>query len=395
MNRSMTDQQFRELAEKCELGIATPEEQKTFDEIYALLVKRHPTWDDTVMGDRDLLRSEMFKNLSVRVNKVHKQKRLFTLAKYVSAAVLLLALGMTWYIVSYRNELQNPGTTEAIVVEPGGNKALLTLADGRTIDLSGAEEGKLVEQEGLTVLKQADGQLLYQVQGESSEGAKAEITYNTISTPRGGQYQVVLSDGSKVWLNASSSLKFPSSFEGTAVRQVEMTGEAYFEVAKDKSRQFVVRSAEQNVTVLGTHFNINSYKDDGAVRTTLLEGRVKVKGMISKIDAGAPETVLNVGEQAVLTQHGIKVVEKNLEQVVDWKNGDFIFQQESISDIMSRVARWYDVKVVYEDGLDKGLTFSGTMSRSRSLNDLLDNLSSTGEVRFKIENSIVRVYTAS
>lgn len=395
MNRSMTNQQFRELAEKCEAGTATPEEQKTFEETYALMLKRYPNWNPTVMGDREEVRIEIFKNLSRSVNEVRKQKKVFTLAKYLSAAVLLLVFSLTLYIVAYRVEPQGRSVNKEMVVAPGGNRAILTLADGRSIDLTDAKEGMLVEQEGLTVLKQADGQLLYKVQEEPTIGAKAEITYNTISTPRGGQYQVVLSDGTKVWLNASSSLKFPSSFEGTTVRHVEMTGEAYFEVAKDKSRRFVVRSTDQDVTVLGTHFNINSYKDDGAVRTTLLEGRVKVNGTFAKSDGGAVETVLKAGEQAVLTHTGIKVVEKNLEQAVDWKNGDFIFQKESISDIMSRVARWYDVKVVYEDGLDKGLTFSGTMSRSRSLNDLLDNLSSTGEVRFKIEDSIVRVYAAS
>lgn len=271
-------------------------------------------------------------------------------------------------------------------VSPGGNKAILTLADGSTINLDSAKNGTLTEQGNIKIIKGEDGQLLYYA---DQEGATIK-GYNTISTPRGGKYEIVLADGSKVWLNAASSLKFPASFTGKA-REVILTGEGYFEVAKNALMPFHVRVNDMMVEVLGTHFNVNAYEDEGSVATTLLEGSVKIK---KDIGARAPSQslVLKPGEQAELAKSGKLEINyhANMQEVIAWKNNNFEFNNTPIQDIMRQISRWYDVEIDYRGALPVH-QLTGKISRNVNLNQLIDMLKYTG-VNMKIENKKIIIW---
>jgi len=256
---------------------------------------------------------------------------------------------------------------------PGGNKATLTLANGSTILLDSAANGILAEQGNASVSKRGDGVLAYEggAAGGRKPGAAGGISYNTLTTPRGGQYEVRLPDGTKVWLNAASSLTYPTAFTGVN-RKVTMTGEAYFEVAPDRQRPFEVGTGGLTVDVLGTHFNLNAYTDEAYVGTTLLEGSVRVR-------TGKAAVVLHPGEQG-LTEHsaggrgnpgGIKTAAQvNLEQVMAWKNGLFFFNHADIQTVMRQLSRWYDVEVEYQ-GVLPVRDFRGKMQRDLQLSQVL------------------------
>jgi hypothetical protein len=263
---------------------------------------------------------------------------------------------------------------------PGGNKAVLTLGDGRTIVLDDSAEGILASEGSISVRKTRDGQLIYSI--NKNVDAK-QVSFNTISTPRGGQYQVILPDGSKVWLNSASSLRFPTLFAGKE-RKVEMQGEAYFEIAKDASKPFIVAARATEVKVYGTHFNVMAYEDEEAQQTTLLEGSVKVS-------SGSKSNMLVPGEQAVISKNsGIRVTDKvNLSEVVAWKNGYFEFKDANIEVIMRQISRWYDVKVKYQGDIPAE-QFTGKISRKVNASELLKMLEYAG-VKFKTDNQTIIV----
>jgi ferric-dicitrate binding protein FerR (iron transport regulator) len=215
------------------------------------------------------------------------------------------------------------------------------------------------------------------------------LAYNTIATPRGGQYQLVLADGSKVWLNASSGLRYPTAFTGKE-RRVELTGEGYFEVAKNASMPFHVQVNQMDVEVLGTHFNINAYDDESAVKTTLLEGSVKV---VKRETANVKENpiVLQPGQQAEMKPHSPLAINHspNIEEVMAWKNGLFQFKAAGIETVLRQAARWYDVEFVYKGNIPE--KFSGQISRSANAEQLLKILELTGKVKFEINGKTIIV----
>lgn len=261
---------------------------------------------------------------------------------------------------------------------PGGNKAVLTLADGSTIVLDDVQNGTLTRQGNTKVLK-FNGKLAYSLTNED----RNEILYNTITTPRGGQYQVELPDGSEVWLNSASSLYFPTAFFGKE-RRVEVTGEAYFEIAKNASMPFIVKVNGAEVRVLGTHFNVMGYKDEAALKITLLEGKVKfVNGSINSI--------LKPGQQSQLAKNGqVKVVsDVDVEEVVAWKNGIFDFEGVDIQSVTRQLSRWYDVEIVYNKKIDD--LFYAKILKNTKLTDVLKALELTGKVRFAVEGKKVIV----
>lgn len=312
------------------------------------------------------------------------------------AALLLAVSAVGLYFFNKKDlseslQVQNIGTREQSIITPGGNKAVLTLDNGTVINLEDAENGELAIEAGTTVTKTKNGQLVYNnKQAKSAAGtATANAHINTLTTPRGGQYQVNLPDGTKVWLNAASSLKFPSTFSGLTQRKVELSGEAYFEVAKDNTPQklaFIVVSGKQEVEVLGTHFNINAYADEADIKTTLLEGSVKVS------QAGRSHNViLKPGEEALLTADSFVVQQADLEKNIDWKSNKFIFKNESLEGIMRKISRWYDVEVEYAGSVPKQETFSGTLSRFDRVEKVLHRLEMTGEVSFKIKGRRITV----
>lgn len=263
-------------------------------------------------------------------------------------------------------------------VDPGGNRATLTLADGSVILLDQAQNGVLAQQGASKVIK-LDGKLLY----DPAVNITGQIVYNTISTPKGGQYQLELPDGSLVWLNATSSIRFPTAFIEKE-RRVEVKGEAYLEVAKKPNKPFVVAVNGSEIRVLGTHFNINAYGDEDDLRTTLLEGSIKF------IDGNTSHT-LRPGQQSQLTKaRTVKVVSKvDVDEVVAWKNGLFSFDNAGIETIMRQLSRWYDVDVDYRGRIDD--LFIAEMHRNIKLSDVLKALELTGKVRFEIEGKKIIV----
>lgn len=293
--------------------------------------------------------------------------------RYYIAAAALLFICLSAGLLFFNNYTPKPQTQRDNLVQnniaPGSNKATLTLEDGRKIILTDAINGRLANQAGVNISKTADGQLVYKISDQENK----KLSYNSIETPRGGQYQVNLPDGTRIWMNSASVLKFPTSFAAQASRRVELSGEAYFEVAHDPKHPFRVKTAHQEVEVLGTHFNINSYTDEASTRTTLLQGRVKVNS-----------TLLKPGQESVLTPNSILVKPADIETTMAWKNGYFLFKNEDLPGIMRKISRWYDVEIVYPESLaDKH--FEGSISRFKNVAEVLRKFELTGNIHFKIE----------
>lgn len=313
----------------------------------------------------------------------------------VAAIMLLIGAGIWFGLVRTRKtELVTNGTKTTPIkdVEPGGNKAILTLGDNSTIVLDNAANGRLGQEGSSMVNKTKDGELKYEPAGNTPSA----ITYNTLATPRGGQYQLVLPDGSKVWLNAASSIKFPTAFAGNE-RKVEMTGEVYFEVAKNPKQPFKVFIAPQAgrpeaaVEVLGTHFNINAYDDENAMKTTLLEGKVKV-GNPRQAGADWQSAILKPGEQAELTPDSRLTIhdKADLESIMAWKNGLFHFENVDIKAVMRQISRWYDVEVEYK-GTIKNEPLFIEIPRNTNLSDVLKVLETTADLQLRLEGKKVIV----
>jgi transmembrane sensor len=321
----------------------------------------------------------------VRIKKqiAAEKKKMIPLFKrkwfQVAAAAILLFGVFTFYKLGLsKNDIkQQVAKTNSEDIAPGSNKAVLTLADGSQIVLDSAANGNLTKQGNTTIIK-LDGKLAY-----SASGNNGEVLYNTISTPKGGMYQIVLSDGSKVWLNASSSLRFPTAFTGKQ-RNVELSGEAYFEIEKNALMPFNVAVSEMNVQVLGTHFNVMAYNEESEIKTTLLEGAVKVT-------KGSAVALLKPGKQASLDNSGaIKITDAEIEKDLAWKNGMFFFENTGIKTIMQQLNRWYDADISYQGNVTNR-RFTGQISRYINLSGVLKMLELTGDIPFKIEGKKILV----
>jgi transmembrane sensor len=296
------------------------------------------------------------------------------------AASLLLCISLVWLLRPIARhpvqaKLIQPGSS----IHPGGNKAILTLANGEEIVLDSAQNGKIAQQGATTIIK-LNGRLGYNT-GNANSG---ELLYNTITTPKGGQYEIVLPDGSRVWLNSASSLKFPTAFKGKE-RQVELTGEGYFEIEKNAHMPFSVSINKLKVQVLGTSFNTMAYTDEGVINTTLLEGAVAVS-------EGDLVKRLLPGQQAKLSSgdHRLTVGKADIQKAVAWKNGLFEFDNTDLATIMRQLARWYDVEIIYRVTPDK-TPLGGSISRSLNLTEVLNLLEANGINHFKIEGKKIIV----
>ncbi len=297
---------------------------------------------------------------------------------YAVAASVIIVVGLIIFKPFSGNKPDNSNsvTTSTNDILPGGNKAVLTLANGEKVILDSTADGSLTMQ-GNTTITKSDGQLRY----VNTTGTD-EPLYNTISTPNGGQYKLTLSDGSKVWLNAASSIYYPVAF-AVNERIVTITGEAYFEIAKDAAKPFKVKVNDAVVEVLGTHFNVNAYTNEPVIRTTLAEGSVKVSTKTTKV-------ILAPGQEAQLNQQGeIKTTAANLEETLAWKDGQFLFKDAPIENIMRQVERWYDADVVYEN--KPADHFNVELSRNVPVSKMLRFLELTNRVHFKIENKKIVV----
>ncbi|HEY8895402.1 MAG TPA: FecR domain-containing protein [Niastella sp.] len=324
--------------------------------------------------------------------------------RLTAAALVLVMAGWAWFYLS-RSKATSVPVVSAVTIKkdipPGSNKALLTLGDGTTIVLDTVQTGLLALQGQTSIIKQNTGQLIYNSRSTAQPKA-GDVLYNRVTTPRGGQFQLVLPDGTKVWLNAGSSLRFPASFS-TRERRVQLTGEAYFEVAHNAKKPFIVNvNNKEEVTVLGTHFNVNAYDNEEAIKTTLLEGRVRV-GSGEKAEGRGQRAekeqsvVLKPGEQVSLSRTSparpdgrsggqlSQPIPVQTAGVIAWKNGYFRFKETGIRELMRQVERWYNVDVEYRtDRTDQ--YYTGVVSRSQNISALLKTLELTGTVHFQIDN---------
>ncbi len=315
---------------------------------------------------------------SVQSSNEISPKKMRWIKPFTIAASVLMVLG-AYLFYQNRGEQSLIGSTIAYDIPAGGNRAILTLSDGNKVILDSLSEGTAINEGNIRIIKSSDGQVTYSVNTKGSHRG----SYNTIETPIGGFYQIHLPDGTRVWLNALSSLKFPTSFPSD-IRQVQLRGEAYFEVAKDKAKPFVVDVNDMQVKVLGTHFNINSYTPRSAIYTTVLEGAVAV----SKADQS--KTVLP-GQQ--LQYNGANTMhvanEVDVTQVTAWKEGYFSKKAISLKDLMEEVSRWYGVKVIYSEPIQA--EFVAKLPKDISLKELITLLELTGEVKFDLNLKTLKI----
>lgn len=297
-----------------------------------------------------------------------------TWIKFAIAASITIALSFSFYFYNAKiNVVQEKVASN--VLKPGTHTATLTLGNGEKVVLDQVK-GRVSTHRGIQIFKTASGQLVYKL-SQTAKMNRAE--FNTIETPKGGQYQIIMSDGSSVWLNAQSSLKYPVSFS-TKERVVHLIGEAYFEITKHKDAPFKVITGDQVVEVLGTHFNINSYSDEPVIKTTLLEGSVRVSNLRNN-----EKKILTPGQQSIFGVNYLRVNEVDPEETIAWKNGYFTFNNTNLESILRQVSRWYNVDIAYEDEKVRHQLFSGNVSRFENASQVLSILELTGLVHFKIE----------
>ena len=308
--------------------------------------------------------------------------------RYTAAAAVILIAGIGFWTLNEKQQKETIGELPIVQKEvpPGKDGAILTLADGTTVVLDSMGNGMVARQNGAHVVLE-DGKITYY-----AASATVAVTYNTMTTPRGRQFNVTLPDGTRVWLNAASSLRYPTVFNGSE-RKVQVTGEAYFEVAQNKNQPFKVEIGKGiEVEVLGTHFNVNTYDDEPTINTTLLEGSVKVVSKNSPEGNGNP-VVLRPGQQAQYsnTEEGTspRIRQVDLDEVVAWKDGAFSFNDADLKAVMRQLSRWYDVDIEYAGEISEKDRFTGKLGRSIPLADLLAEMKDY-DVKFRIEgNKIV------
>lgn len=379
----MENKDAKSIFERLQAGKATEEEQKLVKEW--LLFGQLPA---SGVSREELLLDIALMDKQVRLPVVTRGRfRLWPRIAGIAAAVALIVFGV-WFYTShhFNNRKDLPNYTSDIA--PGKQGATLTLANGKKIRLTEQAQGKLAEEAGVQISKTASGQLTYEIKGGDAESNKI----NTLSTAKGETYIVTLPDKSKVWLNAASSLTYSASLNERGLRRVRLEGEAYFEVTKNKKRPFVVESRNQVVTVLGTHFNINSYRNEPAVKTTLLEGSVRVNPVTGYGNIMRHvEQVLKPGQQSLLDgKHVIEVAEADTDEALAWKDGFFRFNGEDVRSIMRKLSRWYDIEVVYEGNVSAEVYY-GKVSRSKNISAVLKVLEKSQGVHFKIEGRRVTV----
>ncbi|HEX8023747.1 FecR family protein [Mucilaginibacter sp.] len=383
----MTEDQYLSLCEKYLRGEHTPEEE--------ILIKKYQ-FDNGLLDEhlanidiadqerlRALLHHKLQASLNIRETPVVRMRRW----PYAAAAAVLLFATAGIYII--KSNKKGQGNQVAITsniakneIRPGSDKAVLTLANGNTITLGDAQNGVLSKQGNAAISKSGNGIVISKSNGNKKP--EADNAMNTIAIPRGGKYNITLADGTKVWLNSASALSFPAAFTGTE-RKVTLTGEAYFEVAKNKAMPFKIDvNGKEVVEVLGTHFNISAYTDEQSISTTLLEGSVK-------INYRNRSTLIKPGQMAVNDSgEGVTVKQANIEEVMAWKNDSFIFNNDNIIAIMKKISRWYDVDVVFKGDMTN-INLYGNFSRSKGLASLLKNIELVNKVRFVTEERRVTV----
>lgn len=381
----MEPERLKSLAAKITDGTASDEELKAYAR-HIVHLEKYNEIDELGIEESALLKETMQTEIMNQLfqESTQKKKRKHYYAAVAAALVCGVFVCFYWYLRKEHMHKQFVLAEKSVPIAPGKNQATLTLSDGSTIALSEGETGKIASQGQTEILKTEEGILQYQHDPNQEEAGTPVL--NSMHTPIGGQFQLVLPDGSKVWLNAASSITYPTRFTGKE-RRVKVSGEAYFEIQKNIVQPFVVEMAHQQIEVLGTSFNVKDYPESFS-ETTLLSGRVKVSAGTSS--GHMQEVLLDVGEKAAMERSGLVVRKADIDEVIAWKMGFFKFQDD-IKNIMPQIARWYDVEIIYQLDTNKSLAFGGKIARSRPLKEVLRLIEETGNVHFKIEGRRVMV----
>lgn len=324
----------------------------------------------------------------VQSGTAQKQVRVktFRLRPWHWASIAAAAVFIIWIstISPFQNKKNGlPIAAGSVDVAAGGSGATLTLSDGKKIRLLDNKQTELALEDGIKAIKSADGELIYS--NEASDDHPTSSHYNILSTGKGQTFGLVLPDGSKVWLNSGSRLEYPVSFKGKQSRVVKLEGEAYFEVAKDKKHPFFVNGSSQQVQVLGTRFNINSYPEEQAVSTTLVEGSIRLL-------SGQQQRLLLPGEQAINSGSTIKVVKAKIEDVLDWRSGEFFFDNTNFAAAFRKLERWYNVEFIYDSQVSQDMLAGGWISMKNNLSAVLALIERSGQVTFRKEGRKIYVY---
>lgn len=373
----MSPERYIKLYEKYLSGSCTPEEE-------AMLMNYQDNFkpqgsSQQLSDEQRVAKSEIYNEITKAIDK-QKIKPLWSRFWWAAATVLVTVGAVGLFLIHTPKKLHDDSTASANrlkPIKPGTTTAVLTLANGSKIVLDSVKNGVLANSGNTTIKKQNNGLITYQNTKDAGAPSNPNAL-NSIIIPRGGRYAVTLPDGTSVWLNSKSSLTYPVAFTGSE-RKVTLSGEAYFEVAKNKTHPFIVHTAQADVRVLGTHFNINAYDDENGMKATLLEGSVQLShNSLAVMLVPGQQGIVTVGDQHIQTKN------VNVDNVVAWKNGYFIFKGQKIGDVMRQISRWYDVDVEYKGNMPDE-TIGGMYSQNKDIKELLDGLEFTGLVHFKIE----------
>lgn len=380
----MNESEISALLRKHREGTLSPADQDKLDAWYLHKVSN----SNLQLNEYEL--EESYQKLKSKLPLYQEPKVISIWPRVAVAASIVLLLGTGIFYFSKSEKEQNiQVAAKPLEIAPGGNRGILTLSNGKQIILSDLSAKDTIAQEGdqdeVTIKMDANGVITYVINPNVAGSKADDNSFNTLSTPTGGQYNIVLADGTKVYLNAVSSIKYPTQFNGNQ-RIVELEGEAYFEVAKDKSKPFIVKSDKQSIEVLGTHFNVHAYDNESIVKTTLLEGSVAVSSKNQK-------AILKPGQQSNVSDNTTKITVKDVdtEAAIAWKNGRFKFDDADLKSVMKQLERWYGIKVEYRGDVSD-VRFNGGTFRNKNLSEVLKVLE-LSNIKFKVEGKTIIVYS--
>lgn len=376
----MKENEILALLQKYQDGTLSNEDQDKLDAWYL----HKASTSNLQLSDYELEDSYELLKSKLPLQAEPKVIRLWPRVAVAASIALLLGTGI-FYFTKPKEQIV-PVAEKAQEIAPGGTRGILTLSNGKQIILANISAKDTIAKEGeeVTIKMGANGVITYIINPDADASKNNPNAFNTLSTPTGGQYNIVLADGTKVYLNAVSSIKYPTQFNGDK-RLVELDGEAYFEVAKDKSKPFIVKSDNQSIEVLGTHFNVHAYANESVVKTTLLEGSVAVSFKNQK-------SILKPGQQSNVSDNftKIKIREVDTDEAIAWKNGRFKFDNADLKTVMRQLERWYGIKVEYRGDVSD-VRFSGGTFMNKNLSEVLKVLE-LSNIKFKVEGRTIIVY---
>jgi transmembrane sensor len=388
-------EQFLKVLDRYAEGLATESDVQQINDWYASFNDADNQFKNASAAEKAIIKSKIFSKVNQQIFQeisTTAVKR-YSTKPLVSILLVVTTLLITVIIFQYNSSktILSQTVSSKKAAQPGGNRAVLTLANGERISLDDASFGVIANETGVKVSKTIDGELIYTID-DGAEELGSENDLHTIETPVGGQYQIILPDGSKVWLNSSSSLKYTANFNKQSLRKVLLTGEGYFEVARNVKKPFIVDTKstsnnriEQTIEVLGTSFNVNAYGDDYPIKTTLLEGAVLVNSN------NANSVTLDANQQAINTGSSLAKIRVNSEYAVAWKDGYFRFNDKTLAIALKEVARWYNVNIIYKNPNIKNETLAGTISKYSNIKQVLEKMELTGALKFEINDNNITV----